>query len=93
MTNTTSCNCMHECSGECPAGIHCPFDDDITLEKDRSKSRRRHHQMLKSRKKSLAAAKFLWSKFNNISENAPREEIKKAGQRAFQAQKIAAKYN
>jgi len=62
MIEKNFCNCG-ECMGECP---DCPFDDEITLVKDLSVSRNRHHSETRAKRKLLASAEILHSKANKL---------------------------
>lgn len=63
MTEKNFCNCVGKCMGECP---DCPFDDEITLGKDLSVSRNRHHTEMREKKKLVESAKILRSKANEL---------------------------
>lgn len=63
MTEKNFCNCMGKCSGECH---YCPFDKTISLDKDLSASRNRHHAETREKKRILENATILHSKANKL---------------------------
>lgn len=87
-----TCNCTHQCSGECPRGINCPLDKIAMPKKDRAISRKRHHSMVKQRSKSQTISKILSAKANKLPFYATAAEISRAEHRAKTAQKKAEKY-
>lgn len=66
------CNCIDSCECECPTELFsCPLDNIPDFEKkDRSVSRKRHHNSVKAKKKALRNARFLASKINRIPDRA-----------------------
>lgn len=56
--------CFGECMGECP---DCPFDkEEMSLAKDLSLSRNRHHSNTREKKRLLENASILHAKANKL---------------------------
>lgn len=74
----TNCNLMEICiPSECPADIECPYDFTADTQKDRSISRKRHHDDVKAKKKSFICAKILSAKANRIPDLTSNNERNK----------------
>ena len=68
----------------------CPVDTEVwAIRKDRSKSRIRHYNDVKAKKRAKDTARFLASKYNKLSCNATFEEESRLAVRAINAEKIA----
>ena len=88
------CNCAHSCECECPSGLFsCPLDNIPDFDKDRSISRKRHHNSVKAKNKAVRNAGFLASKVSRIPER-PRchERLSAMSKRAWNATKNTKKF-
>ena len=72
------CNCMHQCSSECPEHMTCPLDNvsEQETEKNRAASRCRHHNRTKSQKKSTEIKEMASERTKVIKKKLKREEKK-----------------
>lgn len=89
------CNCAHSCECECPSGLFsCPLDNIPDFDnKDRSISRKRHHNSVKAKNKALRSARFLASKINRVPDRARcHERQSEIGKRAWNATKTCKKF-
>ncbi len=89
------CNCTHFCECECPSGLFsCPLDNIPDSEKkDRSVSRKRHHNSVKAKNKAVKNAGFMASKVSRIPDR-PRchERRYEMSKRAWRAAKNTKKF-
>ena len=97
-----NCNCNYKDSCTCPRPEDCAisniiantqpgFEEDSVytgdLSKNRETSRKRHHNDVRAKEKSLKSANILSSKADRLPAKAPSEEVLKANTRACKALK------
>lgn len=88
------CNCIYSCECEYSRDLFsCPLDNTPDLEKDRSISRKRHHNSVKAKNKALRSARFLASKVSRIPDRARcRESLSTMSKKAWYATKNCKKF-
>lgn len=88
MTHNDFCTCSTECSGECPNSMNCPLDsNDTSLSKDRTISRRRHHDSVRQKNRNNKSLDVVTAKADKLSDKATTEEIVRAEKNAKTLQK------
>lgn len=69
-----TCNNAETCNGECPEGFNCPLDNDETLGKNRSSSRRRHHDEGKAKKTAAETLAHVTAKAQKLPDSATPDQ-------------------
>ena len=89
----TNCKLMEICvPSECPADIDCPYDLIAETGKDRSTSRKRHHNAVKAKENSFISAEILSAKADRISNSKSNNEKYARYKRMIEAEKKCEKF-
>lgn len=102
-----NCNCTYKDSCTCPRLEDCIISDiiannelndfeeeivDKDLSKDRATARKRHHNSVKEKERSIKSSNILSSKATKLPSRAPSQEISKADVRASNATKKSKRF-